>query len=142
MREPVVALAKHVTMPPPAPPDAPGPFAFADAARVRGILERAGLRGVTHEPLTGEILLGQTVDEAIAFTSELGPAARVLLEATPAQREAAIAAIREMLGEDPDPDGNPPGLRRLDRDRGALARCSARARSPVCSRCSPPRPAA
>ena len=86
--------------PPPLPaPDAPGPFAFADAARVRGILERAGFRGVTHEPLTGEILLGLTVDEAIAFSSELGPAARVLLEATPAERDAAIAAIREMLGK-------------------------------------------
>jgi len=54
---------------------------------------------VTHEPLTGEILLGSTVDEAIAFSSELGPAARVLLEATPAERDAAIAAIREMLGK-------------------------------------------
>ncbi len=99
MREPVGALAKHVTLPPPAPPDAPGPFAFADAARVRGILERAGFHGVTHEPLTGEILLGKTVDEAITFSSELGPAARVLLEATPAERDAAIAAIREMLGK-------------------------------------------
>jgi hypothetical protein len=54
---------------------------------------------VTHEPLTGEIFLGKTVDEALAFASELGPAARVLLEASPAQREAAIAAIREMLAK-------------------------------------------
>jgi SAM-dependent methyltransferase len=105
MREPVVALAKHVTMPPPPPPDAPGPFAFADAARVRGILERAGFRGVSHEPLTGEILLGQTVDDALAFASDVGPAARVLLEAPPAQREAAIAAIREMLAKVLTPTG-------------------------------------
>jgi SAM-dependent methyltransferase len=105
MREPVLALAKHVTLPPPAPPDAPGPFAFADAARVRGILESAGLRGVGHEALTGEILLGNTVDEALAFSSELGPAARALLEATPAQREAASAAIREMLAKALTPTG-------------------------------------
>ncbi len=105
MREPVVTLATQLTLPPPLPPDAPGPFAFADAARVRGILEGAGFRGVKHEPLTGEILLGRTVDEALAFTSELGPAARVLLEATPAQREKANGAIREMLGKILTPTG-------------------------------------
>src|SRR5262245_12673652 len=42
MRDMLGAIAKHVTLPPPAAPNAPGPFAFGDPARVRGILERAG----------------------------------------------------------------------------------------------------
>jgi len=105
MREPVIALAPHVTMPPPLPPEAPGPFAFADEARVRGILERAGFRAVKHEPLTGEILLGRTVDEAVAFASELGPAARVLLEITPAEREKALGALGALFAKLLGPNG-------------------------------------
>lgn len=105
MSSPVAALAKHLTLDAPAAPDAPGPFAFADAARVHGILERAGFRGVTHEPLTGEILLGQTVDEALTFATDVGPASRVLREASPAQRQAAIGAIREMLAAHLRPAG-------------------------------------
>ncbi|MGH2901255.1 MAG: methyltransferase domain-containing protein, partial [Solirubrobacteraceae bacterium] len=105
MREAIMALAKHITMPPPPAPDAPGPFAFADAARVRGILEQAGFRNVAHEPFTGENFLGQTVDEALAFLSEVGPAGTALRDATPAQREAATAAIREMLAGHLKPSG-------------------------------------
>jgi len=105
MREAVAALAKHVTLPAPPAPDAPGPFAFADAARVRGILEKAGFRGVAHEPLTGEIFLGKNVDEALAFSTEVGPAGSALREATPSQREAATAAIREMLASRLTPTG-------------------------------------
>ena len=48
---------KHVPPAAPPPPNAPGPFAFADPARVRGILERAGFakadrRAVTASELT------------------------------------------------------------------------------------------
>jgi SAM-dependent methyltransferase len=105
MRDAIVALAKHVAMPPPPAPEAPGPFAFADAARVRGILERAGFRNVAHEPLTGENFLGKTIDEALAFVSEVGPAGTALRDATPAQREAATGAIREMLAGHLTPAG-------------------------------------
>ncbi|MEX2206589.1 MAG: class I SAM-dependent methyltransferase [Myxococcota bacterium] len=97
MSEAIAAIAKHMQLPAPAAPDAPGPLAFADAARVRGILERAGFRGVSHEPLVGEIALGRTVDEALDFSTQVGPASRALREATEAQRAAARASIRESL---------------------------------------------
>ena len=97
MSEAIAAIAKHMQLPAPAAPDAPGPLSFADAARVRGILERAGFRSVAHEPLVGELLLGQTIDEAVDFATEVGPASRALRDATEAQRAAAKASIRESL---------------------------------------------
>ena len=105
MRDALVALAKHVQLAAPAPPDAPGPFAFADAARVRGILERAGFRGVAHQPLVGEISLGRTIDEALDFVTEIGPAGSALREASEPQRAAASAAIRETLAAHATPAG-------------------------------------
>ncbi len=101
----VAAIAKHVSLPAPPAPDAPGPFSFADAARVRGILVRAGFRSVSHEPLTGEMALGKTVDEALDFALQVGPAGSALREATPAQRAAASASIREALAAYATPDG-------------------------------------
>jgi ubiquinone/menaquinone biosynthesis C-methylase UbiE len=97
MRDSIAAIAKHVQLAAPAAPDAPGPFAFADPARVRAILERAGFRGAAHEPLVGEITLGKTIDEALDFATEIGPAGSALRDATESQRAAASAAIRETL---------------------------------------------
>ncbi|HTO68779.1 MAG TPA: class I SAM-dependent methyltransferase [Myxococcota bacterium] len=105
MREPLMALAKHVPLPPPAAPDAPGPFAFADAARVSGLLERAGFQGVRLAPATGELFLGGTVDEAVRFVSEIGPVGAVLREAPADGRAAASAAIREVLASRATPKG-------------------------------------
>jgi SAM-dependent methyltransferase len=105
MRESLAAVLKHVPPPPPADPYAPGPFAFADAARVRGILERAGLRDVRHEPLTGKLSLGASLDEAAAFAVEIGPASRLLRECPEAARVAAIAELRKALEAHATRDG-------------------------------------
>jgi SAM-dependent methyltransferase len=105
MRDSIAAIAKHVQLPAPAAPDAPGPFAFADAARVRAIIERAGFRSVAHEPLMGKMLLGKTLDAALDFATEIGPAGSALREATEAQRAAATASIRESLAAHMTPDG-------------------------------------
>ncbi len=105
MSEAVAAIVKHMPLPAPGAPDAPGPLAFADAARVRGILERAGFKSVVHEALTGQIALGRTVDEALEFSTQVGPASRALRDATEAQRAAALASIRESLATHLTPDG-------------------------------------
>ena len=105
MRESLTAVLKHVPPPAPADPHAPGPFAFADAARVRGILERAGLRDVRHQPLTGNLSLGASLDEAAAFAVEIGPASRLLKEAPEAKRAAAIAELRKALEAHATRDG-------------------------------------
>jgi len=105
MRDMVAAIAKHVQLPAPPAPDAPGPFAFADAARVRGILERAGFRNVKHEPVTGELSLGGTLDEALSFAIEIGPAGTALRDAPESQRPPAIAAVRDALSAYATPGG-------------------------------------
>jgi SAM-dependent methyltransferase len=97
MTEPLAAVAKHVPLPPPGDPHAPGPFAFADSERVRGILERAGLRNAGFESLTGDIRIGKDLDQATLIASEVGAASRVLREATESARKAAIAEIRATL---------------------------------------------
>jgi SAM-dependent methyltransferase len=62
-------IARHVTMPAP-DPTAPGPFAFADQARTRAILEQAGFSDVQFTPWRGLQLIGgpgQTAETAADF---------------------------------------------------------------------------
>src|SRR5262249_1479538 len=79
---PVGAAAQHVTLPPPPAPGAPGPFAFADGARVRDILGAAGFQTVDVAPLDAEVSIarGASLDEAVAFLLEMGPLGAALRE--------------------------------------------------------------
>lgn len=52
---PMLAIAKHVPLPPPPEPGTPGPMSLADTDRTRGILETAGFEDVAFEDLTGEL---------------------------------------------------------------------------------------
>ncbi len=65
---------------PQSPPDAPGPFAFASEARVRGILTEAGYRDITFTAADRPMVLGATVAEATEFALRIGPTARALRE--------------------------------------------------------------
>ncbi|HTO09357.1 MAG TPA: class I SAM-dependent methyltransferase [Myxococcota bacterium] len=105
VREPMLAVAKSLPLPPPPPPDAPGPFAFGDAARTRGILERAGFSDVALEPKTGELWLGANAAEASRFVTEIGPVSRVLRDAPEAARQAATGAIAELVASRMTPNG-------------------------------------
>ncbi len=59
MQVPLAAAAKHLPPAgPPPDPTAPGPFAFADATRVEGLLAAAGFEAVAHESLERELLVG------------------------------------------------------------------------------------
>jgi SAM-dependent methyltransferase len=106
VRDPMLAIAKHLPTPPtPPPPGTPGPFAFGDAARTQGILESAGFSGVSLEPLTGELSLGKTVDEAVAFATEMGPVGALLADTSDAVRKAAAQAMRELFQGRAQPSG-------------------------------------
>ena len=78
-------------------PHAPGPFAFADGARVRGLLERAGFEAITVDPFDHEVVQGKGLDDAVAFAFQLGPAARLAAGADEAARARAMVAVREAL---------------------------------------------
>ena len=91
------AVLKHVPAPEPAAPDEPGPFAFADAERVTGILREAGFRGIVMEPHEFKVRNQGSLDEIVTFVTELGPSSRLLADVEGAAREAAIAEIRNAL---------------------------------------------
>ncbi len=76
------AAAAFEILPPPEPPDpeAPGPFAFADEGRTRGILEQAGFAQVGHEPVDHE-MSWPDVETAVSYLMQMGPAGALLREA-------------------------------------------------------------
>jgi len=101
MTLPARAAAQHIELPPPPPAEAPGPFAFADADRVRGILEAAGFDRVSIEGFedTIDVLAGRSLDEAVDFMSDMGPAGAMMRDATPEAARAARGGIRDALSE-------------------------------------------
>jgi SAM-dependent methyltransferase len=81
---PMTALADLLPEMPPADPHAPGPFAFADAARVATLLEAAGWQDAIFHSLPFNMLVGQgddAVTDAVNFNLKIGPAARAVREA-------------------------------------------------------------
>jgi SAM-dependent methyltransferase len=108
MLAPALAAARHVAFPPPPLPDAPGPFAFADAERVRRILDAAGLGAVEIEAVDEPMrLAGETLDEAVALCLRIGPVGAALREANAdaVQRSRVADAVREALAPFETPRG-------------------------------------
>src|SRR5262249_40712661 len=58
MAVPMLAALQHLPPPPLPGPEAPGPFSFADPARVRRILEGAGFRSVQLEDVRETLTVG------------------------------------------------------------------------------------
>lgn len=72
----------------------PGPFAFADEGFVRALLTDAGWRDVAARPVDFAYRAGagpDAVDDAVAFFSRIGPAARALKAAAPDRRREILA---------------------------------------------------
>jgi len=76
-------------------PEEPGPFSWADPARVHRILEGAGFSEVSLTPLDPVIQLAGPAGEAEAadFVMAMGPLARVLPSPSAAQRENVRATL-------------------------------------------------
>ncbi|WP_433932665.1 class I SAM-dependent methyltransferase [Sorangium cellulosum] len=105
---PAMTAARHLSTPQP-DPHAPGPFAFADAARVRDILSRAGFARVEHEPVDRELSVagGRSLDETVDFLLQMGPASAALREAQagPELVERVRADLREAIAPFDGPEG-------------------------------------
>lgn len=93
----VAALGEEHRPAPPADPHAPGPFAFADADHVRGILRRAGFGSVAIEPLDEAMHLGD-LDTALGYLKSNGPISQALPKVGADQQQAVDAAMRDALG--------------------------------------------
>jgi ubiquinone/menaquinone biosynthesis C-methylase UbiE len=98
-RIPLMAAAKHVPLPAPSSPDAPGPFAFANPDRVRRLLETAGFTHINIESQEAALTMGgaATVDEAVDFVMEIGPIARLLADASVDVRARVVEELRATL---------------------------------------------
>jgi SAM-dependent methyltransferase len=96
---PTLAAMQHVTVKRPADPGAPGPFAFGDADRVRGFMERAGWRSVCASRFEIPFASGGggSLDEAVDFMMEMGPAAQALREADAHTRTRVRQSIYETM---------------------------------------------
>ncbi len=107
MLVPLQAAAKHIALPPPPAPGAPGPFALADADRVRGILERAGFADLVFDTLNDTPTIGGAggLDQAVEFLLQMGPLGRLLREADPGVVPRVAAAVREALAPFHTADG-------------------------------------
>lgn len=107
MGVPLMAALQHVSMPAPPDPNAPGPMAFANPDRVRGILDGAAFGGVSVDSRDVELVVGggTDLDETTRLVMDLGPIARLLADADDALRtkvhedvQAAIAGYATAEG--------------------------------------------
>ena len=78
-------------------PGAPGPFAFADRARVQSILETAGFTDVTIESHRAPMSMGRDPDDVLLQLGKIGPLARAAAELTPDQAASALGAARDAI---------------------------------------------
>ncbi len=83
----------------PSDPLAPGPYAFANAARVKDILSRAGFHDIRIEKLDSTVWMGANAEEAAAQSLNVGPLAYAARELDEAIREKLRAAAKEALAK-------------------------------------------
>jgi SAM-dependent methyltransferase len=100
---PLRAASAHLPPQPPHDPNAPGPFAFANPDRVRGILEKAGFREI--EIAARDELVGSgDLDTMLEVCSQVGALGKILRE-HPEFRAATLPAVRSALAAHAGPDG-------------------------------------
>jgi SAM-dependent methyltransferase len=85
----------------------PGPFFLSDPARVRAILGDAGWKDVSLEPVEMPLRLGgaATVEEAVEYSLQIGPAARAMADAPETLKPALEAALRQAFAPFASPGG-------------------------------------
>jgi SAM-dependent methyltransferase len=83
--------------PPPMDPHAPGPFAFADADRVRTILLEAGFSDFDAEPFEHAMAIGDSPRQAAEQSARVGPLARLVREAGPEHLPKIVDAVEAAL---------------------------------------------
>lgn len=85
--------------PEPGDPHAPGPFAFADPARVDGILADAGWTQFAATPFDFPMIIGageDPVEDAVGYFSRIGPAARAASELDLNARQRFFDRVRNL----------------------------------------------
>ena len=92
--------------PPPADPFAPGPFAFADEARLRAVLSEAGFsNAVDVQRFDAAVTLGQTPRTAAENALRVGPASRFVTEVGEQHRAKILDAVEATFAPLAAPNG-------------------------------------
>ncbi len=94
---PAKAAIAHLGKPEPADPDAPGPLAFQDPARVTELLKQAGLKHVRCLSEVIDVAPAGSLADIAAFATRLGPAARIMAQFS--ATEADVKAIEAEVGK-------------------------------------------
>ncbi len=95
---PVAAARQHLAeLPPPPGPDEPGPFAFADSARIQRILTSAGFSGIQCDKFDPMLSYGDGAQAAAEFLTQMGPVGSVLQEHPEALRQQVADTLAGML---------------------------------------------
>jgi SAM-dependent methyltransferase len=104
---PGAAVASVTALPEMPAPGAPGPFALADADRVRAILRDAGFDGIALDAVREPMWLGDTVADTVSFFTQTGFGKGVLKDADAATADRIRAALAAAL----EPYASPQGVR-------------------------------
>jgi hypothetical protein len=99
MMLPLQAAYEHVPPLPKLGPEDPGPFSFASADRVRGILRGAGFSSIDVEPVDVDLDIagGRGFDAAVTSALEIGATSRAI-EGQPSEiRSAVTQSIARLL---------------------------------------------
>ncbi len=99
------AALKHLPPQPRPDPNAPGPFAFADAVRVGHILVQAGFQTPAFAAFDTPMIVGRTAAGAAKEAVHVGMASRLLMDAGEAVREAVIADLTTVYEAHMTPGG-------------------------------------
>jgi SAM-dependent methyltransferase len=120
---PLDAAGRHLQLPQPPPPGAPGPFSFGDPDRVRSILEGAGLGKVEVAPWSGTLSVGSSLAEAVELLLDIGPVATLLREQAAPDGAACLSTSLACGSLRAAPDGAACDLRArvVEAMRAALA---------------------
>jgi SAM-dependent methyltransferase len=105
---PVAAARKHLPeLPAPPGPEEPGPFAFADSARIRRVLTSAGFAKIEAERFDPLLAYGPDPKAAADYLTQMGPIGSVLQE----HPEALRKQVAETLAGELEPKRDPAGIR-------------------------------
>jgi SAM-dependent methyltransferase len=99
------ARAAMGVTPPPADPDAPGPFAFADAGRLRDVLADAGFVNIEFKRFDTALPIGKTARDAAEYATRIGPTSRLVREVGVEHLPTILAAVEASLAAVAAPDG-------------------------------------
>lgn len=104
---PVQAAKEVLGAPPPVDPDEPGPFAFRDIDRVRGILESAGFDRFEADAAQIALTPPGTRADVAAMAASIGPAARTVdyFQGSAADSAAITARVDQALQAFETPKG-------------------------------------